>query len=76
MFLEADARNNKNETGLEYLSSIKEKCKHLIWLNSEEKSDWNSGDSIIGIYKPFIDEIFQTTTVNELTRFLSELKLG
>ncbi|WP_159432440.1 VWA domain-containing protein [Caldanaerobius fijiensis] len=68
-----DARNNKNESGLEYLYQIKKRAKTVLWLNPEKQSKWDTGDSIISRYKPHIDGLYQVTTFNELVSFLEQV---
>lgn len=70
-----DARNNKNDTGSSYLKQIKEKVKAVVWLVPEEVEKWNTGDSILDEYTPFVDSTYKTTTVNEMITFLNELEV-
>lgn len=70
-----DARNNKNESGIEYLSNIKKRAKSVIWLNTEEKPKWNVNDSIIGEYSEYINEVHEILTTNDLIKFLEGFKI-
>ena len=70
-----DARNNRNNTGINYLKQIKSRSKSIIWLNPEEKSKWNTGDSIIQKYKPVVNEIYQTNTFKQVMEFLDKVQI-
>ena len=71
-----DARNNKNKSGVEYLEAIQEQAKATFWLNTEEKAKWNQGDSIIGYYEPYVDEVYEILTTHDLIQFLEQFKLN
>ncbi|HOJ10977.1 MAG TPA: VWA domain-containing protein [Clostridiales bacterium] len=70
-----DARNNRNDAGINYLKQIKNRSKSIIWLNPEEKLKWNTGDSIIGKYKPIVNAVYQTNTFKEIIEFLDHFHL-
>ena len=70
-----DARNNKNESGLNYLCAIKEKCRGIVWLNPETKKKWNKNDSIIGKYADCIDQLFEVLNTEDLISFMEEFSL-
>lgn len=70
VYIIGDARNNKNRSGEEYVKAIARKAKKAFWLNTEEMSDWNTGDSIIGTYAKYMTKVAQTTTAAELLGFL------
>lgn len=70
VYIIGDARNNKNRSGEEYVKAIARKAKKAFWLNTEEMSDWNTGDSIMGTYAKYITKVAQTTTAAELLGFL------
>ena len=48
---EYDARNNKNQSAVEDLKYIADRCHRVFWLNTDDPAKWNTGDSIIGIYE-------------------------
>ena len=70
-----DARNNKNKSGIEYLKAIKDQARAVMWLNTEEKEKWDTGDSIIGIYKQQLTSVHEILTTNDLIKFLEGFKL-
>ncbi|HBN82359.1 MAG TPA: hypothetical protein DDZ89_00795, partial [Clostridiales bacterium] len=67
-----DARNNRYDDGVQYLKQIKKKAKTIVWLNPEVKSKWNTGDSIMGKYKPMVNAVYQVNTFNELVGFIDQ----
>lgn len=70
-----DARNNKNEPGLEFLSAIQKRAKSTVWLNTEEKPKWNVNDSIIGLYSEHMDDVHEVLTTNDIVKFLEGFKI-
>ena len=70
-----DARNNKNEPGLEFLSAIQKRAKSTVWLNTEEKPKWNVNDSIIGLYSEHMDDVHEILTTNDIVKFLEDFKI-
>lgn len=72
-----DARNNKNATGEEYLSKIKNKVKKgkgkTYWLNPEQSNKWDSGDSIMSIYSKHMDKTLEIKNTNDIICFLNTM---
>lgn len=69
-----DARNNKNPTGVDYIKEIARKAKKAYWLNTEEIKKWDTGDSVIGIYAPFMNRVVEMRTPAQLIQFLTLTK--
>lgn len=65
-----DARNNKNETGEDYVKAIARKAKKAYWLNTEGKSCWNTYDSIINVYGQYMDDVREVLTTADVLNFL------
>lgn len=70
-----DARNNRNDPGVEYLSAIRKRAKSTIWLNVEEKPKWNVNDSIIGLYSEYMDDVYEILTTNHIIKFLEGFRI-
>jgi len=69
-----DARNNKKFIDRhELLDRWKKRVKKIIWLNPEQKSKWNTGDSIIGIYENHCDIVAECFNFNHLSKFMNKL---
>ena len=71
-----DARNNKNDSGVQYLDRIKRKARHVSWLNPEAIKKWDTGDSIIGKYRKSVDAVYKTTAFTDLVTFLDSMELN
>lgn len=69
-----DARNNKNPSGEEYLKAIARKSKHSYWMNTDEYEKWNQGDSIIGVYRPYVRRVEEVRNTGQLLQFLMKIK--
>lgn len=69
-----DARNNNNPSGEEYLKRICRKARRAYWLNTESREDWNTGDSILHIYAPYLDQVAEVLTVGQLLTFLLSVR--
>lgn len=65
-----DARNNKNESGKDFVKAIARKAKEAFWLNTEEIELWDTGDSIMSTYAKYMTKVAQTVTPAELLGFL------
>ncbi|MDY6795575.1 MAG: VWA domain-containing protein [Actinomycetota bacterium] len=70
-----DARNNYNDSGIASLERISERAKGLIWLNPETEPFWDTGDSVIGEYKPYCREVRVCRTLRDLEDTVSSLLL-
>ena len=66
-----DARSNYHPGREDVLRRLKERSRHIYWLNPEPKSYWNSGDSIISTYRPYCDGVFECRTLRQLEEFIS-----
>ena len=61
-----DARNNWYPAYEEYFSDISAACKKLIWLNPSPMEKWNTEDSIISIYGPYCNHVFECRNLQQL----------
>ena len=61
-----DARNNWYPAYEEYFADISAACKKLIWLNPSPMEKWNTEDSIISIYGPYCDHVFECRNLQQL----------
>ncbi len=68
-----DARNNYHQANAELIADIGLRAKAVYWLNPEPQSYWNSGDSIIGQYEPYCDEVLECRTLRQLEAFVGRL---
>lgn len=74
VFFIGDARNNKRASGEQYIKYIGRKCRNAYWFNTEARSEWDNGDSIISTYSPYMEHVDPVVTANELIRSLMMVK--
>jgi uncharacterized protein with von Willebrand factor type A (vWA) domain len=73
VLLLGDARNNYHASHAWVLEEMRKRVRHIYWLNPEPKSYWNSGDSIVGEYATWCDEVVECRTLRQLEQFVGEL---
>ena len=61
-----DARNNRRPPRPDLLVRIRDSTKKLVWLNPEPPSRWNTGDSVMKLYKPACDMVLACGNLREL----------
>ena len=61
-----DARNNWYPAYEEYFADISAACQKLIWLNPSPIEKWNTEDSIISIYGPYCNHVFECRNLQQL----------
>ncbi len=71
-----DARNNHLDPGLAGLERIRQRTKRVLWLNPEERTLWDTGDSIMGIYAPLCDLVAECRNLAQLSRVVDLLVAG
>ncbi|MCU1368412.1 MAG: hypothetical protein JWL72_3985 [Ilumatobacteraceae bacterium] len=73
VLLLGDARNNYHASQSWVIKSIRQKARHVYWLNPEPKSYWNTGDSIVGDYGSHTDGVFECRNLRQLESFVEKL---
>jgi uncharacterized protein len=68
-----DARNNYRAPGVETLQGLRERARRLYWLNPEPRADWDTTDSLMGVYAPFCDRVFEVRNLRQLTACVDEI---
>jgi len=68
-----DARNNYGDPKFERLQELGERCRRIIWLNPESKSQWGSGDSEMLRYLRVCQTAHECNTLGQLERVIDEL---
>lgn len=61
-----DARSNYHEPGVESLRRIHGRARKVYLLNPEPLDDWDTHDSIVGLYAPVVDGIFEVRNLRQL----------
>jgi len=73
VLLLGDARNNYHASQAWVVKEIRQKARHVYWLNPEPRSYWNTGDSIVGEYGNFTDGTYECRNLRQLESFVEKL---
>ena len=73
VLLLGDARNNYHASQSWVVKEIRNKARHVYWLNPEPRSYWNTGDSIVGEYATHCDGVFECRNLRQLEGFVEKL---
>jgi uncharacterized protein len=73
VLLLGDARNNYHASQSWVVKNIRQKARHVYWLNPEPRSYWNTGDSIVGDYATHTDGVFEVRNLRQLEAFVEKL---
>ena len=68
-----DARNNYHASQSWVIKEIRNKARHVWWLNPEPKAYWDTGDSIVGEYATHCDGAFECRNLRQLEKFVDNL---
>jgi len=73
VLLLGDARNNYHASQSWVVKEMRQKARHVYWLNPEPRSYWNTGDSIVGEYGTFTDGVYECRNLRQLEGFVEKL---
>ncbi|CAB4609509.1 unannotated protein [freshwater metagenome] len=73
VLLLGDARNNYHASQAWVIKEIRQKARHVYWLNPEPRSYWNTGDSIVGEYGSHTDGVYECRNLRQLEAFVEKL---
>ena len=73
VIITGDARSNYRDPQADVLEQIHGVARAVYWLNPEPRSYWNTGDSVMGKYAVFCDEVFEVRNLRQLERFVEEI---
>jgi uncharacterized protein with von Willebrand factor type A (vWA) domain len=68
-----DGRNNYHASRAWVLTAIRQRARHLYWLNPEPASAWDTGDSIMREYAPGCDLVVECRNLRQLRAFVEQL---
>jgi uncharacterized protein with von Willebrand factor type A (vWA) domain len=68
-----DARNNYHSSQSWVVKEIKQRARHVFWLNPEPRSYWDTGDSIVGEYGIHCDGVYECRNLRQLEGFVERL---
>lgn len=70
-----DARSNYRDPNLAALHRIAQGARALFWLNPERGRAWDTGDSILSIYRTVCDGVYEVRTLRQLAAFVEQVAL-
>ena len=73
ILLIGDARNNYHASQAWVVKEMHARARHVYWLNPEPRAYWDSGDSIVGEYAVYCDDVVECRTLRQLEQFVGEL---
>jgi uncharacterized protein len=73
VLLLGDARNNYHAAQSWVVKEMRQRARHVYWLNPEPKSYWNTGDSIVGEYGSHTDGVYECRNLRQLESFVEKL---
>ncbi len=73
VLLLGDARNNYHASQAWVVKEMRQKARHVYWLNPEPRSYWNTGDSIVGEYGTHTDGVYECRNLRQLESFVEKL---
>ncbi|MFN8037219.1 MAG: VWA domain-containing protein [Acidimicrobiia bacterium] len=66
-----DARNNYHASQAWVLDEIRNRARHVYWLDPEPRGYWDTGDSIVSEYGRYCDGVFECRNLRQLEQFVS-----
>jgi len=73
IILLGDARSNYHSPEAWIVKEIRNRARHVYWLNPEPRSYWGSGDSIVEQYAQFCDGVYECRNLRQLEGFVEHL---
>ena len=73
VILLGDARNNYHASNSWVVAEMRQKARHVYWLNPEPRSYWDTGDSIVGEYGTHCDGVWECRNLRQLEKFVDVL---
>ena len=70
VILLGDARNNYHSSQAWIVKELRQRARHVYWLNPEPRSYWDTGDSIVSEYGIHCDGVFECRNLRQLERFV------
>jgi uncharacterized protein with von Willebrand factor type A (vWA) domain len=67
-----DARNNYRAPKDAALKELREKARHVYWLNPEAERDWDTGDSLASRYEAVVDKMVEVRNLKQLQTFIAK----
>ena len=74
ILITGDARNNRRPPRTDALKALHDRARHVYLLNPEPKADWDTTDSIVAVYRPYLDAVFEVRNLRQLAEAV--LRIG
>lgn len=71
-----DARANYHDPDVAAFVEVADRARTVRWLNPEPTRYWDTGDSVLGQYAPFCDEVAEVRTLRQLAAFVERVSLA
>ncbi len=68
-----DARTNGREPHAAAFGQIADRAGRTFWMNPEPKLYWNYGDSVMQVYEPYCNGVFECWTTKQLEGFVNAI---
>ncbi len=66
IIITGDARSNYREPRVESLRALHARARKVYLLDPEPSSDWDANDSLVSVYRPMLDGVFEVRNLRQL----------
>lgn len=66
ILITGDARNNRRPPRADALRALHERARRVYLLNPEPQAEWDTTDSIVEVYRPYLDAVFEVRNLRQL----------
>ena len=73
MIVTGDARGNYRDDNVAAFARLAQRARRVFWLNPEPRDEWGEDDSLIEVYRPHCDGLFEVRTVRQLADVIAQL---
>ena len=70
-----DARTNGTDPQVDALRELVTRARHAAWLNPEPAGQWDTGDSVAGLYSEVLD-MHEVRNIDQLRQFVARLPVA
>ena len=68
-----DARGNYRDDNVAAFARLAQRARRVFWLNPEPRRRWGEDDSLIEVYRPHCNGVFEVRTVRQLADVIAQL---
>ena len=66
LIVTGDARSNMRPPRAEVLRALHARARRVYLLNPEPAAEWDTADSIVSVYRPYLDGVFEVRNLEQL----------